>query len=85
MKLTKEQAESMKAIIDSMVDKDKDWNLAIQEGYIHLDKSDTISHFFWKHDVRKCRDLILKDLKKLIGVQSHYYYNIINKRFGGLE
>jgi len=79
-----------------VVEDDKDWNLAEQEEADECTGPKTGSHTkckYWGSDVKKCRDLIIKDLQNGhctndCGVMSISYkkiYETINKRFGDLK
>ncbi len=75
-----------------VVDEDKDWNLAnelfclsqCREGIIRYKQGEDINTLHWTDDVKRCRDLILKDLKTFHQLNDIQIINIINKRFGDL-
>lgn len=70
-----------------VVDEDKDWNLAEQrKAYLNTTNCVGINQTeikYWSSDVKKCRDLILKDLKSFDNGRI-LIQEIINKRFGDL-
>ena len=68
-----------------IVDEDKDWNLANKASiYEGEGNGETYQH----EDIKKCRDLIIKDIKEQQSIQrtdTNYIFKIINKRFGDLK
>lgn len=68
-------------IIYEEEDEDEDWNLA--ENWIYYE---TEVHYNIK-DVKKCRDLIIKDINEKVKKRIDFYEcfkEIINERFGDL-
>ena len=73
-----------------IVDEDKDWVLA-EQNIEHANNPLEENTYFHK-DVKKCRDLILKDIKQLNkewGMESNKHLStvmlIVDKRFGDLK
>ena len=78
-----------------VVDSDTYWNLAEKENISKNYGNWNVEHFFWKDDVKKCRDLIIKELDEDLandsGVQQsqrriwhNWFKKIVNERFGDL-
>ena len=60
------------------------WNLAEKENISKKYGNWNVEHFFWKDDVKKCREVIIKDLSTQYTPVSKNTLDIIKKRFGDL-